>query len=314
MQINDGGNAPVQPVQVGQDYPVENLADSSGGFQLHCEEVAQRNWSRVGVGRINAQQGDLAGKYFLKQNINKAGLGLPAHWVNERTGTLVGQYMLENAVDIPALVFHMPSLLLNVFEYANVVPLDEILRDNSEVFRKHFPDILPQLVQVLEELQVGDVASLPFDLPVKERDYGGPSSAVNFKGFDIRNMAVRKLENNRYRWDRLVMFDFGKPYLAPIEEAAAKLFVSIGLLNWGRPVSRFALGPDEALLEKVLPSFRPFLDIKAVRTELQLQAGFRSREFHGAGGIERNLKRWGVGLLGKRYLSRLARWCNKHIT
>jgi len=137
---------------------------------------------------------------------------------------------------------------------------------------------------------------------------------VNFKGFDIRNMAVRKLDNNGYSWERMVMFDFGKPYLAPVEEAAAKLFVSIGLLNWGRPVSRFAMGPDEALLEKVLPGFRPFLDIKAVRAELQLQTGFRSREFHGSGGLERNLKRWGVGLLGKRYLSRLARWCYKHIT
>jgi hypothetical protein len=67
------------------------------------------------------------------------------------------------------------------------------------------------------------------------------------------------------------------------------------------------------LLEKALLPMAPYMDKNAVQAELKLQSTFRTHEFQGAGRLERAIKRLGVDALGKRYLRKLARWCDRHI-
>ncbi len=155
---------------------------------------------------------------------------------------------------------------------------------------------------------------MPDNLPVKERGYFSAGNAVNFKGIDIRNIAVCNDKKYHGTDNRLVMFDFGRPYLAPVEEAAAKLFVSIGLLNWGRPVKRFIKGPDASLLEKAYPYFEEFLTAEAIRAELELQFRFRTDKYHGASESERIFKKLGINTLGARYFSALERLCVRYIS
>ena len=151
------------------------------------------------------------------------------------------------------------------------------------------------------------------DLPLKERDYGTGRLAVNFKGFEIRNAGVGPDVAGEVGPGDLVLFDFVRPYLAPIEEAAAKLFVSIGLLNWGSPVGRFLRGPDQQLLADAMNILSPWIDSAAVNAELSLQERFRTGEFKGAGGIEVMLKRIGVDMIGRWYLRRLRSWCEANL-
>lgn len=300
-------------IEPGHAYSVENALTPGNRLQLECIDVVQRNWSRVGPGRLAVSPESAQRRVFVKQNIDKGGSRQPEHWKHEQTGAAIAAKLLADIVQVPALSHQNEQLLINVFEYVDLITLDELLRIDPVSFDKHIEPVTSRLVRVLEAMSAPTMTSLVDSLPVKKRTYGGPSTAVNFKGFEIRNTGFARAEDGVIKPDNLVAFDFVRPYLAPVEEAAAKLFVSIGLLNWGKPLDRFARGPDLSLLERVLPILRPYLDGRAIQAELELQARFRTHEFQGSGALERMFKQLGIDMLGKRYLRKLEHWCERNI-
>lgn len=309
----EGSDSVAQLIETGREYPAESLQTASNQIRLQCISVYQRNWTRVGVGMAREPGNGESSRFFLKQNIGKNGLWHDNHWEYEQAGAIIAHKLFSHLVRVPALRYKNESLLLNVFDYIDVVTVDEQLRSDPACFDRSIASVIGKMVQVLEVMRQPPAEVLEKNLPVKHRSYGSPGKAVCFKGFDIRNAGFIRMDDGRLNTDDLAVFDFVRPYLAPIEEAAAKLFVSIGLLNWGKPLSRFMQGPDLMLLEKALLPMAPYMDKNAVQAELKLQSTFRTQEFQGAGRLERAIKRLGVDALGKRYLRKLARWCDRHI-
>jgi hypothetical protein len=301
------------PVEPGFEYPVDHRQAPFGQVSLQCTRVTQRNWTRVGMGRLQAPDGAGQTTVFLKQNIDRGGHSHPEHWVYEQAGADIAHQLLHDIVRVPQLRYQSESLLLNVYDYIDVITIDELLRSDPAAFDRCFDKVIRDMGAVLEAMKQPASAPHLETLPVKSRPYGGPSTALNFKGFEIRNAGLARTEAGAIESGDLVMFDFVRPYLAPIEEAAAKLFVSIGLLNWGKPLTRFVRGPDRKLLERALRPLHPCLDRQAVLEEIDLQSRFRTREFQGSGNLERTLKRLGIDTLGRRYLYKLRRWCERHI-
>jgi hypothetical protein len=300
-------------LQPGHQYTINGLMNSNISVSCQCTHVDQRNWSRVGFGQIITEDGKTE-QVFLKQNIRKNGKILSDHWEYEKLGATVAMELFHNIVSIPQLKYHNPALALSVFEFIDVIPFDTLLRHNSSLFTKCFTDFLEHSSQILQTMQSGKPGTIVDALPTKQRSYGSPSTSINFKGFDIRNIGIINEPKNNIDCSEFIMFDFGRPYKAPIEEAAAKLFISIGLLNWGRPISRFSKGPDTDILTMALPYMKSYLDPESINAELELQSKFRSSEIHGLGIFERSLKKLGIDLLGKQYLKKLGQWCTDNIS
>jgi hypothetical protein len=303
----------LSPIQSGSEYTVDRLQSPFGHASLLCTATKQRNWTRVGTGHISTPDKNGGITTFLKQNIDRDGQSHPEHWLYEQTGAEIAHQLLQHTVRVPRLRYKNESLLLNVYEHVDLITIDELLRSDPATFDKCFDGVIHKMLEVLEILKQPPAAINQEIIPAKSRSFGGPGTAINFKGFEIRNAGLARTGAGSIMADKLVMFDFVRPYLAPIEEAAAKLFVSIGLLNWGIPVGRFVRGPDTALLARALKPLEPFLDRQAVLAEINLQSGFRTRKFLGSGNLERYLKRLGVSMLGKRYLYKLKNWCERHI-
>jgi len=304
------GGAAFRMIQPGEDYCINDWHDRAEAIRLACTRAEQRNWSRVGAGEV--AKGAMHGErrtVFIKQYVDRAGRPQYRHWAFEQTGTNTACALFRDMVRIPALRGSDAGLLLNVYEHVNVVPLDVLLRFDTIAFDAVFPTVLVRMRSVLETMALGlDARRETEHLPVKERPYGGPSRAVNFKGFDIRNVGLLRDADGKLQTGEVALFDFGRAYLAPIEEAAAKLFVSIGLLNWGKPARRFLRGPDVELLNLSFDVLKPYMNADALEAELALQESFRSSEAQGGSRMERRLKRLGIDTIGKRYLRRLRVW------
>jgi hypothetical protein len=299
-------------IQVGQTYAVDPV-NGGESLSIRCLDVEQRNWSRVGTAEYTDQHGN-AQRCFVKQYLDKAAEQHADHWDYERDGAVVARQLLGKVVHVPAILFRNNELLLNIFEFSEVISIDILLRNDATVFDEIIVSVLGRMADVLTALKNPPPDFDADSLTIKQRTYGGHSTAVNFKGFEIRNTGIVPGAGTDLKASDLVLFDFVRPYMAPIEEAAAKLFVSIGLLNWGSPLSRFIKGPDKNLLTEAARILGPWLDAEAISAELDLQEKFRTAEFKGAGGLEVFLKRLGVDLLGKLYLRNLRRWCRGNIT
>lgn len=294
-----------EPIELCQECVVDSPC-LTHSVTIKCLEVTQRNWSRVGLGRISSGNDPHALEhFFLKQNIDKSGATQFDHWQYEQSGAAIARQLLEDVIRVPELKYHSQTLLLNIFEHVNIIPVDELLRTDPILFKGNFPRLMKKMVRVLEALQQPYTGFYQDQVPVKQRPYGGKSDTMNFKGLDIRNVGFDEKE--------LVLFDCVRPYLAPVEEAAAKIFISIGLLNWGKPLSRFIQGPDLSLLRTAQYYLAPYLDPRALQAEIDLQLSFRFSEIQGNAGSEIILKKLGLHSLGKNYLNKLQNWCNREI-
>ncbi len=300
-----------QMLQSGQGYQLTDIRTDSPPRDIWCSDVTQRNWSRIATGfckdREPADQ-----RLFLKQYVDRAGQWNEDLWMYERSGVSIAHEVLGERIGIPALVSSDQTLVVNAFAYTDLLSMDELLRADSSAFERAYPVALECMLEVLEALQNQDFETR-FHLPRKHRDYGDGAVALNFKGFELRNMGVTSGMQQAPTRDDFFLFDFGRAYMAPIQEAAAKLFVSIGLLNWGRPLSRFSKGPDFRLIEQAKQHLAPYLDRKAVEAELRLQRSFRWADIQGTGSLERNVKRLAITTLGGRYFHRLGNWCRSSL-
>ncbi|MGH8579360.1 MAG: hypothetical protein ACREVK_04260 [Gammaproteobacteria bacterium] len=273
-------------------------------------EIEQRNWSRVAMALMEKEGSQLEGeRVFLKQYLDSAGRWHEHHWTYEREGIETGRATLQGLVKVAPIVGADAVHLVNAFEYCDITPMDVLLRRNPTGFKRAYPFALEQMREILERLQCGRKMVEGRELPVKKRDYGGPSTALNFKGFDFRNLGFKVGTEAAPQATDLAIFDLGRPYLAPIEEVAAKLMISIGLLNWGKPMSLFVQGPDLSLLETARKVLEPHLNGDALRAEIRLQRSFRIKQVQGKSGLERGLKHLGIDTIGRWYMQQLIRWC-----
>lgn len=300
-----------EAIQVGQDYAVLPLAGDEPALVVRCLDLAQRNWSRVGSGELRYADGTTQ-PCFIKQYRDRTGGWQSDHWKYEKDGAIVASELLATVARVPRLIAQEQKLLLNIFEFAEVVSLDVLLRADQPAFDCCIEGAVRQMAEVLGAMQNPPATFDMAALPQKPRVFG-PAQAVNFKGFEIRNAGVPPDLVDASGPADLVLFDFVRPYAAPIEEAAAKLFISIGLLNWGSPLGRFLRGPDKRLLGMAAGILEPWLDRRAIVAELGLQKRFRTGEFKGTGGLEVVVKRLGVDLMGRKYLYQLASWCKANI-
>ena len=298
-------------IQVGQGYAVFPLAGDEPALVVRCLDLVQRNWSRVGPGELRFSDGTTQ-PCFIKQYLDRTGDWQSDHWEYEQDGAIAASELLATVARVPRLIAQEQKLLLNIFEFAEVVSLDVLLRADQPAFDRCVEGAVRQMAEVLGAMQNPPATFDMAALPQKPRDFG-TAQAVNFKGFEIRNAGVPPDLAGVSGPDDLVLFDFVRPYAAPIEEAAAKLFISIGLLNWGSPLGRFLRGPDKRLLAMAAGILEPWLDRRAIGAELELQKRFRTGEFKGTGGLEVVLKRLGVDLIGRKYLHQLASWCKANI-
>jgi hypothetical protein len=297
------------PIQSGQEISVQSLSGDSPPVDLRIGAIEQRNWSRVAV----AEATETGKKYFVKQYLERAGTGHPDHWEYEKDGALLAAQALDGVAHVPTLMFRDEASILNVFEYASIVSIDVLLRKDPVAFERSFLSVVRRMAQTLEALQAEGKRLQGTGITTKRRDYGGSPDALTFKGFEIRNVGISPEAPAEVHAADLVLFDFVRPYLAPPEEAAAKLFVSIGMLNWGSPVSRFMKGPDPKLLALSYPLLKPWLDKRAIAAEIDLQERFRMVELKSGGNLEKVLKRIAMSVLGRKYLHEVRSWCHKKI-
>lgn len=302
--------ATCEPLQVGGEYRVDSVPPGTGALTLSCTWAAQRIWSRVGSAHPVATDG--ATRYFLKQNIDRSGQAHPEHWNEEREGAELGAAVLGAAATIPRPLFMRQDLLLNVFEFVDVVSMDVLLRDAPSQFERCFDPVLQRCAAVLEKLTSIPVQAQTARLARKVRPYDTGRTAILFRGLEIRNLGPALRPDGSPDPGALVVFDLGQASIGPLEDAGARMFVSVGLLNWGRPVSRFLRGPDSELMGLACRALQPYLSRAAVHAEIDRQARQRTQEILATGRVEYLLKRVGVDAMGRRYFRALSNWVEKY--
>ncbi len=309
-QLSVGDRRAIMP---NKRFRVDKDCDS---VELEPSEIVQRNWSRVGIGNFSKGCQESA-PCFIKQYLDATGQTHPDHLHFEYEGVLLARKMLGEVVNVPKLLFKDEQRVLNVFERVNLITVDELLREKEQEFWHYYPLLLEVVSDTLEKMTEAAARPESQHLPRKARPYKSQALALNFKGFEIRNTGFELSlnENKLHAFTDLppvVMFDFVRPYLAPIEEAAAKLLISIGLLNWGKPLKRFIKGPDRDMLDIAFYYFGHMTSREALDAELNIQYKSRYNDTKGATRSEKNLKRAGLNVLGSRYLRKLEHWIDAY--
>ncbi|MFK7739351.1 MAG: hypothetical protein AB8H80_03435 [Planctomycetota bacterium] len=290
----------------------EQLALDIDGTRVNVSlhDICQRNWSRVAVGELSEALPGQEARVFVKQFVDRRGEPHADHMNNELAGSRAATALETNGVRVMPVISVDQERLLLCYPWQILITPDELLRTNEAAFASRVGSLVDLARNFLDALHPcpEHIAS---GLKSKSRPYGGAARALNLKGMDIRNWAWPCSTPGNVIDGPPLVFDCGRPYLAPIEEAAAKLLVSFGLLNWGWPMRRFVRGPDAKLLERVATVFQPYVSRDAVLAEIDLQARVRMGEFQGSNAITRLGKRLTVEVIGRRYLRRLRRQCTQ---
>ena len=273
--------------------------------------VCQRNWSRVAIATVEGGSGAPAERVFLKQFVDRRGKVHHEQLDYERDGCVRAADVQQGALRVVSVIGEALDEAVLAYPALRMATPDELLRRDPALAAAVLPRVLSAANTFLRALPMAGSKSPT--LKCKQRDYGGPSKSMNFKGLDVRNIGVLLDDKGRPADGALVMFDVGRPYLAPIEEAAAKLFVSCGLLNWGLPLRRFLSGPPPEIIAAAAKTFAEFLDPAAIDAEIGLQQRFRLHDAQGSSGVMRFLKRLIVATVGRRYLRELKRVCRQHV-
>ncbi len=303
-------------IEVGNSYHVEVTGMQAGPLrQITPSDITQRNWSRVGTAVLEMENSSKR-RCFVKQYIDRSGVLHPDHLQYEYEGALLASKILDGIVKVPSLLLKDDERLINVFEHTDVITVDELLRSDETRFWHYYPLLLEQLSDVLNAMREGANRHDTANLPVKTRNYRSQGLAINFKGFEIRNTGYQlspgNMEDSSTSLPPVVMFDFVRPYIAPIEEAAAKLLVSIALLNWGKPLGRFIKGHDNEILDMAFYYIGQWTNREAMEAELAIQQGFRFDTIKGANRSESQLKKVGLNVVGRIYLNRIREWTSAH--
>lgn len=292
----------VRPIQ-----PHERVLIESGGECVRAEitSVTQRNWARTASGR------DAAGaQLFLKQFVGRDGNARRAVYDDELRGLEVAQRLFTDHLELPRMVGRSEDRLIACYEHLEFMPIETMLRRDPKVLTGYWPGVVERLAEIVDATAAAETVVRCADLPSKERPYTSNRPAVNFKGFEVRNVAV--VEPGRRDRPRLAAFDLGRPYLGPVEEVAARLLVSTLLLNWGFPLSRFVTGPPFDLADVLRTRLAPCLVSGPVSQELEREERAR-RTVSGFGSRwVRVTKKAGLATIGSWYFKRARGWCRAH--
>jgi hypothetical protein len=260
-------------------------------IEATVDAVGQRAWSRT----ASAHSAD-GSALFLKQFVSRSGAPGPHLLDGELTGAQVAAEILRD-LDVCLPVAASTDALVLAYEWQQMTPLDELLRRAPAQFETSYDAVVQACAADLRRCRDARPA---IALSGKRTETAQRGVGVVFKAFELRNVAVRS------EGSRPVVFDLGRPRLGPIEEAAARVFVSAALLNWGRPVSRFLRGPDESVLTRAWEHLRDTVTVDACLAELDHQYATRSRDDALTyGSLVGPARRTAVRLLGGRYRRRV---------
>lgn len=261
----------------------------------------QRNWSRVAAAEtagVNTQY------LFLKQFLGRDGTWQPLLLHEEvKSATLAAPY-LRDIVDVLQPVHCFEDNVTIAYSHKNLLSIDELLRRDGEISGRDWSEICRVLSDVCRAVVVGDAESSPVGLQTKRLEAATSGVALNFKGLEVRNLGVSAATSGHHSLD-VTAFDLGKAYIAPREEVAAKLLVSILLLNWGRPLRRFITGPPERLYRDALSSLREHTNMRALVREAEAQFQQRSAQVQATNALERTAKKRLIDVIGRRYQAQL---------
>jgi hypothetical protein len=299
----------IEAIQLGQAFKVHSIHDKRKSLTLSCSDLDQRIWSRVATANTINKSAGKRQQYFVKQYRGKDGDSHEDHWTFEQEGVLLASELFGDIVVVPKLLYQNKELLINVFEFVEVVPIDELLRTDAASFNANIKSTLDKLAEVLSRMQNPPASIDTSGIKIKTRSFG-ESTAINFKGIDIRNVGIGMEGKVK---DNVIIFDLVRPYMAPIEDAGSKMFLSVGMLNWGHPVKQFLKGPDEHVLKLAAHAFKPFLNKDALSKQIRIEKRHRTEVFVGATGFEVKLKNFASKNIGKRYLKRLEQWLARNM-
>lgn len=271
---------------------------------VRCDSYAQRNWSRTAVARP-VDAGSHVSPLFIKQFHHRDGAWDSRCYENELSGTALAQQYLSSVVVPQPLAVDEGNLIL-AYPYLSLKPPDELLRRDEIALRRAWSDYAAALRSLLSDAALCASLGDTSDLGVKHRPYRSQAEAVLFKGLEIRNVALTSVGPNTRA--QLCFFDVGKPYLAPIEEGAARLVVSVLFLNWGRPLRRFVLGPPVDLASEVAEALGPWVSREALELECTREVANRLREVKASSTAGRLLKKNILDVLGTRYAALARCW------
>ena len=298
-----------EAIQLDQEFEVHSIQDTGKSLTLSCSDLDQRIWSRVATATPVGSSSKIQKQYFVKQYRGKDGEGHEDHWGYEQDGALLAFELFGDIAVVPRLLYQNKDLLINVFEFVELAPIDELLRTDTAKFDNTIETVLDDLAKVLSRMQNPPASIDTSELKVKSRSFG-ESTAINFKGIDIRNVGLGLAGDTK---DKVIIFDLVRPYLAPIEEAGTKMFMSAGMLNWGHPLKRFLKGPDQHVLKLAAEPFKPYLNKDAVSERMKMEKRFRTEVFVGATSLEVKLKNFASKNIGKRYLKLLEQWLARNM-
>lgn len=285
------------PIESGAERTVWTPDGQAATVQV-CS-ASQRLWSRIG-------RGTLGGKpVFLKQICDVRGRWSPQQYRYECKGLEVAASTLGGVADVPCPLALEPDQLLLVMEDRRLESMDELLRRSPETFERAIVPSLGQIAGLLDRLATVDPAA---ELHTKLRHYGSEPNSLFFKGLEVRNVGYPRDTQNFAQTD-LTVFDLGRPFLTSREDAAGRMFLSIGMLNWGRPLRRFLQGPDEGLLLQARRVLGSRLDPTTVDALLEKERQQRLEEFRSGGALGGLVKSVLIPRVGARYFDRLKRWC-----
>lgn len=259
-----------------------------------CDEVRQRAWSRTAT--AHEQDGS---RLFLKQFVTRGGAERGEVMEGERAGALAAAELFAD-LDVSVPTASAPDQLVLAYPWRKMTPLDELLRSDGAAFASCLDSVLTRCARDVDRCREAMVSA---PLSEKRVDQAQLGVGVVFKAFELRNVAVEQGS------PRPVAFDLGRPRRGPVEEAGARLFVSAALLNWGRPLNRFASGPDESVLATAWARLSAVTTKAACLAELDHQVRTRMGDdslTYGRGG--RLARRLTLRVLGGRYRQRVSAW------
>jgi hypothetical protein len=280
----------------------ETVADTTGR-PLVIGAVQQRNWSRVGVATASDSE-DPA--YFLKQFIAADGSVVSGGASAEAQAADLGRAAFGDCVLVPEFADEDRALL--AYPHRRFVATDQLLRDDPGGLDAVWATFCADLSGI-----IAATTTVPTELlrGLRERPQGRPGEvrALAFKALEVRNIAPR-IDGRQ----PLLIFDLGPAYVSTVADVAARLLVSVLLLNWGRPMSRFVKGPPTRLASVAAQQWSPYLERDIVAGAFGKEVAMRRESIQGTSRRERWGKAVGVATVGARYEALTMNWVRRTLS
>jgi hypothetical protein len=282
--------------------PGEVVPDASGRPVL-VGKVEQRNWSRVAVA---AAPGVDQPEFFLKQFVTADGRVLVGGSAAEAQAAALGRATFGDCVLVPEFGDEDRALL--AYPYRRFLPTHELLRSDPRGFNTVWPQFCEDIAGIIAAATRVPAARLS-GLRDAARSRSDTPRALAFKALEVRNIAPR-VEGKQ----PLLLFDLGPAHVATAGDVAARLLVSVLLLNWGRPMSRFVKGPPIELAGLAARQWSGYLDGDTVASALTKEVAMRRTTVQAASRQERWAKSVGIMTVGRRYERQSMSWVRRTLS